>query len=184
MNAVLAAAGIGAAGLAAILLAGHRPGPVAAPGPLVPGAVLTQPFGCTAVVVEPSDPDCPSGHFHSGIDLAAPSGTPVSAPLAGLASTGFQGGSCGSYVLLDHGGGLATLYCHLSRVLVTGGQPVPAGAAIGEVGSTGNSTGPHLHFEVHLRGRLLDPAAWLASLQHQPVPATEEGNKQWSTRSS
>jgi murein DD-endopeptidase MepM/ murein hydrolase activator NlpD len=68
-------------------------------------------------------------------------------------------------VLLDHGGGVKTLYCHLSRTLATDGQPVLAGEPIGAVGSSGNSTGPHLHFEVHSAGRPVDPAAWLRQLQ-------------------
>jgi murein DD-endopeptidase MepM/ murein hydrolase activator NlpD len=161
MNPVLSAAGIGAAGLAFILLGGHRTLP---PAEIVPRAVLTQPFGCTPLELEPVDPACPTGHFHSGIDLAAPAGAPVLAPLAAIAATGSQPASCGNYVRLEHGGGLVTLYCHLSRVLVSGGQLVMAGDRIGEVGSSGNSTGPHLHFEVHSGGRLLDPAAWLRQL--------------------
>lgn len=162
MNPVLSTAGIGAAGLAFLLLSSHHPSP---PAEIVPNAVLTQPFGCTSLEVEPVDPGCPGGHFHSGIDLAAPAGTPVLAPLPALAATGSQPGSCGDFVRLDHGGGLVTLYCHLSRVLVSPGQLVMAGDRIGEVGSSGNSTGPHLHFEVHSGGGLLDPAAWLRQLQ-------------------
>jgi len=164
VNPVLSAAGVGAAGLAFLLLSGHRAAP---PAEIVPNAVLTQPFGCTAFEFEPVDPGCPGGHFHSGIDLAAPAGTPVLAPLAAIAATGSQPESCGDYVRLDHGGGLVTLYCHLSRVLVSPGQLVMAGDRVGEVGSSGNSTGPHLHFEVHSDGRLLDPAAWLQQLQHR-----------------
>ena len=161
MNPVLSAAGIGAGFLAFILLGGHRALP---PSEIVPKAVLTQAFGCTAVELEPTDATCAGGHFHSGIDLAAPAGTPVFAPLAASAAVGSQPGSCGNYVRLDHGGGLVTLYCHLSRVLVSPGQLVVAGDRIAEVGSSGNSTGPHLHFEVLSGGRLLDPTAWLRQL--------------------
>lgn len=169
MNPVLSAAGIGAAGLSRILLAGHRALP---PAEIVPHAVLTQPFGCTAVALEPVDSACPGGHFHSGIDLAAPNGTPVLAPLAAIAGTGSQPSSCGNYVRLDHGGGLVTLYCHLSRVLVSSGQLVQAGDRIGEVGTSGNSTGPHLHFEVHSGGRPIDPAAWLQQLRSDGTQTT------------
>jgi murein DD-endopeptidase MepM/ murein hydrolase activator NlpD len=143
----------------------------------VPNAVLTQPFGCTALELEPVDATCPSGHFHSGIDLAAPAGTPVFAPLAAIATAGSQPASCGNYVRLDHGGGLATLYCHLSRVLVSTGQVVGAGDRIAEVGSSGNSTGPHLHFEVHSSGRLLDPAAWLRQLHSDADQNHQLGGK-------
>ena len=162
MNPVLSTIGVGAAGLAVLVLAAHRPDPTAIA--VVPGAVLTQAFGCTAVPLEPVDPACPGGHFHSGIDLAAPAGTPVYTPLAGFAGSGSQPGSCGRYVVVDHGGGLETLYCHLSAVFVGGGQLVSAGERVGAVGSTGNSTGPHLHFEVRSGGRLVDPAAWLRGL--------------------
>jgi murein DD-endopeptidase MepM/ murein hydrolase activator NlpD len=160
MNPVLSAAGTAAAGLAFLLLAGQRP---SAPAEIVPGAVLTQPFGCTSFALEPVAPACPGGHFHSGIDLGAASGTPVLAPAGGLAAVGRQA-SCGNYVLLDHGGGTATLYCHLAEADVDDGQPVVAGQRIGSVGSSGFSTGPHLHFEVHLGGRPVDPAAWLRQL--------------------
>jgi len=175
VNPVLGAGAFGAAGLAFLLLAGHR---VQAPAAIVPGALLTQPFGCTAVALEPVDAACPGGHFHSGIDLAAPAGAPVLAPLPGFAAAGSQPASCGNYVRLDHGGGLATLYCHLSRVLVGGGQLVMAGDRIGAVGSSGNSTGPHLHFEVHLGGRLLDPAAWLRKLQEGSGHSTTTGGNE------
>ena len=168
MNPVISWLGIGAGGMVLVLLAAHEPPPKVVT--VVPGAVLTQPFGCTAVALEPVDPACPGGHFHSGIDLAAPLGTPVYSPLAGFAATGFQPASCGEYVRVDHGGGLATLYCHLSRVDVSPGQLVTAGDRLGAVGSSGNSTGPHLHFEVHSGRGLLDPAAWLRQFE-SPVPA-------------
>jgi murein DD-endopeptidase MepM/ murein hydrolase activator NlpD len=151
------------AGLCLILLAAHRPqGPVE----IVPGAVESQPFGCTSFELEPVEPACPGGHFHSGIDLAAPAGTPVLAPGGGVARVGV-GGSCGIHVVLEHGDGIETLYCHLSEAAVANGQPVGAGQRIGSVGSSGFSTGPHLHFEVHRDGRAVDPATWLP-----PLPAT------------
>jgi len=145
------------AGVLFILLAAHRPnGPVE----IVPGAVESQPFGCTSFVLEPVDPACPGGHFHSGIDLAAPAGTAVRSPGDGVARVG-SGGSCGIHVLVQHGGGIETLYCHLSEALVADGQAVAAGQRLGSVGSSGFSTGPHLHFEVHQNGRPVDPATWL-----------------------
>lgn len=153
---------LAAACLVFFVLLGQRP--PAAPGEIVPGSVVSQPFGCTALELEPPDPDCPGGHFHSGLDLAAPAGTPVLAPAGGFVAGAGEAGSCGIHVLLDHGGGLATLYCHLSAALVGAGEPVFSGEPIGRVGATGLATGPHLHFEVHRGGRPVDPAAWLRQL--------------------
>ena len=135
-------------------------------GAPVPGAVLTQGFGCTAFTFEPPDERCLDlgGHFHGGIDLAAPAGTPVLTPAAGRVQTGYQAGSCGLFAFVDHGGGWSTLYCHLSAVTVAPGELAQAGEPLGEVGSSGNSTGPHLHFEVHRAGVPVDPIGWLAVL--------------------
>jgi murein DD-endopeptidase MepM/ murein hydrolase activator NlpD len=151
---------IGTAGTLFILLAGH---PSAVPVEIVPGAVESQPFGCTSFELEPVEPSCPGGHFHSGIDLAAPDGTPVRTPGEGVARVG-SGGPCGIHVLVQHGGGFETLYCHLSDAAVADGQPVAAGQRIGSVGATGAATGPHLHFEIHRNGRPVDPATWLSQL--------------------
>jgi murein DD-endopeptidase MepM/ murein hydrolase activator NlpD len=103
------------------------------------------------------------GQFHAGVDLAAPAGTPVRAAGAGVVVTaGWSLPGYGISVLVDHGGGLRTHYAHLAGTRVRPGQRVAAGQVIGREGSTGDSTGPHLHFEVH-RGewRQVDPAAWL-----------------------
>jgi biotin carboxyl carrier protein len=107
---------------------------------------------------------------HSGLDITAPSGTPVGAATAGtvVAVNGNAGASYGNYVAIDHGG-VFTLYAHLSSTAVSVGQSVTAGQTIGAVGSTGNSTGPHLHFEVRndpsafSPGVFLDPVQWLTS---------------------
>jgi len=123
----------------------------------VTGAVVTQAFGCTAYVFEAPQPACPSGHWHSGIDLAAPSGRPVRATLPGRVMVVHSAGGYGLHVVIDHGAGLSSLYGHLSEVLVPDGALVEAGASIGAVGSTGNSTGPHLHFEIRRDGIAEDP---------------------------
>ena len=95
--------------------------------------------------------------LHAGVDFGAPSGTPIVAAAAGtVVSAGWQGGY-GNAVIIDHGGGEATLYGHQSRLAVSSGASVRRGQIIGYVGSTGMSTGPHLHFELRINGVPTDP---------------------------
>ena len=130
---------------------------------IVPGAIETLPFGCTSFALEPFDPFCPGLHIHTGVDLAAPTGTPAMAAAAGIAYAGFDPGRAGIYVAVSVDPHVRLLYCHLWRVHVAPGQLVTPGQVIGEVGATGMATGAHLHFEVQVDGRAVDPAAWLAS---------------------
>jgi murein DD-endopeptidase MepM/ murein hydrolase activator NlpD len=123
----------------------------------VDGAWVSQPFGCTAYSIEPLDRACPGGHIHTGIDLAAPRGTPVHAALDGVAHVVVSATGYGLHVIVDHGDGLTTMYGHLDSVTVEDGDEVSAGDVIGLVGSTGNSTGPHVHFEVRRDGIPEDP---------------------------
>jgi murein DD-endopeptidase MepM/ murein hydrolase activator NlpD len=123
----------------------------------VDGAVVTQGFGCTPYSFEPVDHSCPSGHVHTGIDLAVPLGTPVRAALDGVAHVIVSTTGYGLHVILDHGDGLTTLYAHLESVGVHDGDDVLADDVVGLAGSTGNSTGPHLHFEVRRDGVAEDP---------------------------
>lgn len=139
--------------------------PAGSPGSLVRpvvGSVITQGFGCTGFLAEPVDPQCPQGHFHSGLDFAAPLGTVVVAAAAGAAHVVDDATGLGLHVTVGDGAGLLTVYGHLSHVLVNEGEWVGAGTPVGEVGSTGNSTGPHLHFEVRRDGLPEDPALDLA----------------------
>ena len=129
---------------------------------IVPGAVMTQPFGCTTFELEPFDPLCPGLHIHTGIDLAAPQGTPVYAAAGGTARIGFDPRGAGLFVLVVLDQHVRVLYCHLSATLVVNGGAVTTGEAIGAVGTTGMSTGAHLHFEVQIDGRSVDPAEWLS----------------------
>ncbi|HUQ04770.1 MAG TPA: M23 family metallopeptidase [Kofleriaceae bacterium] len=113
------------------------------------------------------DPMNRRAKFHKGTDFSADRGTPVYAAGPGLvAFTGRQHGY-GKVIYIDHGGGLVTRYAHLNRIEIEKGTPILAGGRIGQVGSTGRATGPHLHFEVRLEGRAVDPtlAMRVAELQ-------------------
>jgi len=113
---------------------------------------ITSPFGWR------SNPFGGSPEFHQGLDIAAPMGTTVVAAAAGTVILAKWYGGYGNYILIDHGGGYSTGYGHLSAIYVSNGQTVQRGQAIGAVGSTGQSTGPHLHFEVRINGKPVDPA--------------------------
>jgi murein DD-endopeptidase MepM/ murein hydrolase activator NlpD len=132
-------------------------------GAVVEGAVVTQPFGCTTLALEPFDPLCPGQHVHTGVDLSAPAGTPVMSATAGTARVGFDPRGPGLYVVIVFDEHVRILYCHLSAAGVATGEMVTAGEAIGRVGATGLATGPHLHLEVQLDGRSVDPVEWLAA---------------------
>ncbi|MBQ6266956.1 MAG: M23 family metallopeptidase [Clostridia bacterium] len=95
--------------------------------------------------------------FHTGLDLAAPAGTPVAAAFYGVVEETGEDDVWGNYILLRHSDSLETCYCHLSAVNVTQGAVLRSGEIIGYVGSTGWSTGPHLHFEVRIDGVRVDP---------------------------
>jgi len=130
---------------------------------VVRSATVTQPFGCTAVQIEPFDPFCPSKHVHTGIDLAAPAGTPIYAATGGLVRVGYDQRAAGLFVSVAYADHVRVLYCHLLKASVVTGHSVEAGTLIGEVGSSGLSTGAHLHFEIQVDGRSVDPVLWLAS---------------------
>lgn len=116
---------------------------------------LTSPFGYR------SDPFTGARSYHTGVDLAAPTGTPVKATLDGkVAETGFNR-IFGNYVIITHDRGYQSLYGHLSAIHAKRGQYVAQGTSIGAVGSTGYSTGPHLHLSIYKNGSLIDPLSVL-----------------------
>lgn len=104
-----------------------------------------------------------NGHkaFHEGLDFMAATGTPIYAAAGGIVSAAEQTPDYGKIVKIDHGSGLETRYAHASRLFVRAGERVEKGQKIAEVGSTGRSTGPHLHYEIRLAGNPLDPRKYL-----------------------
>lgn len=100
--------------------------------------------------------------FHKGIDIASGSGNPVLAAASGTVVKSYLSSSYGNYIVVSHGGGLMTAYAHMSRRMVSVGDTVSAGQQIGKVGSTGNSTGPHLHFEVYVNGSTANPMNYVS----------------------
>ena len=99
--------------------------------------------------------------FHAGEGIGAPSGTPILAADSGIATViPDNGNGYGNYIMINHGGGRVTLYAHMSGFAVSNGASVTQGQTIGYVGSTGNSTGPHLHFEVRVNGATTDPKSY------------------------
>ena len=143
------AAGLVADGVAgtATLAALRRP-------PLTVGRPLHPPL-----LAAPGEGFGPRGaSMHTGVDFPAAEGTPVAAAASGrVVFAGWRAGGYGFTVVVAHGGGLRTMYAHLSSTLVALGARVEAGTAVGVVGSTGRSSGPHLHFEVRVRGLAVDP---------------------------
>jgi murein DD-endopeptidase MepM/ murein hydrolase activator NlpD len=138
----------------------------------IPHATITQGFGPTPYVFEASYAGFP--HFHTGIDLAVPPGTPVFAAADGIvvlarpmADSGGQLVGYGNYVIIQHDAGLKTLYGHLLAIGVKEGDVVKRGQLVGLVGSTGNSTGPHTHFEVRIENSPVDP---MQMLPDRPPP--------------
>lgn len=100
-------------------------------------------------------------HFHGGVDMAAPQGTPVYATASGTVTTASYHSGNGNYVMIAHNGGYASAYLHLSYYTVSAGQYVSQGQVIGYVGSTGNSTGPHLDFRIYLNGSTVNPMDYI-----------------------
>ncbi|TMG22659.1 MAG: hypothetical protein E6H99_01855 [Chloroflexi bacterium] len=125
-----------------------------------PQAQISQPFGPSTYWFEPPYGSYP--HFHTGIDLVEPFGSPVQAADDGVvALVGSSSSGYGNYVVIAHSGGLNTLYGHLSTALVSVGQQVTQGTVVGLEGSTGNSTGAHLHFELRINQNPVNPAPYL-----------------------
>ena len=107
------------------------------------------------------DPVTGERKLHKGVDIQMPSGTPICAVGSGTVTTARYSTSYGYHIIVDHGAGLQTLYAHCSELLVTVGDEIAQGQYIGRVGSTGDSTGCHCHFEVRVNGQCVDPMGYL-----------------------
>lgn len=114
----------------------------------------------------------PSVEFHKGQDISAPTGTPVNATADGVVVIAGWVRGYGNGIYIDHGNGISTRYGHLSRIDVVVGQTIKKGQHLGLVGSTGRSTGPHLHYEVRINGQAINPLAYLPALE-TPVGGQE-----------
>ena len=111
-----------------------------------------------------TDPFSGEGAFHKGVDIGAPTGTPVHSAADGIVVTAeFVAGGYGRLVVVDHGSGVQTYYAHLSKILVHAGQELHRGDIVGQVGSSGRTTAPHLHYEVRVGGVPRNPHMYLAN---------------------
>lgn len=154
-------------------------GPVTQPSVAIPsrmpldGPSLTSNFGMR------NHPIMGGRRKHQGVDLAAPTGTPVYATADGMVGKAEWFSSYGHYVEIDHGADLETRYAHMSRLAVAAGERVKKGEIIGYVGSTGRSTGPHLHYEVRVDGMAVNPMPYMLEAQaHRALAlALDEGGQ-------
>lgn len=125
----------------------------------IPKGIITSYFGPR------TSPINGKNEFHEGIDIAAPVGTKILAARGGRIEVTGKNVMCGNYILILHESGFETKYCHLKKIFVTLHQKVRSGMIIGEVGTTGMSTGPHLHFEIRERGKPQDPLLMMPGRQ-------------------
>lgn len=142
--------------LALLAAAGNSPPSNAKWQTPVSGYTLTSPFGMRL------HPVLGYKRMHNGVDMACPQGTPIYATRAGTVTTAsYQAGGAGYYVSINHGDGFASIYMHMTHYVVSAGQSVSQGQLIGYVGSTGVSTGPHLHFGISYAGTYVNPLAYI-----------------------
>jgi len=123
-----------------------------------------------------SDPLSGKHRFHTGVDLEVPPGTPVHATADGVVTGAQWSGAYGKLVKVDHGNGIETYYAHLSHFLVCPGQAVRRGQVIALSGRTGRVTGPHVHYEVRLRGTPVNPFDYAAKSEPAKTAPTEHSN--------
>ena len=137
------------------------PGPSVVPAVAVPSRIPLDNYRVSSNFGMRVHPVLGGMRGHKGLDMAAPSGTPIYATADGLVSKAEWFSSYGNFVAIGHGSELETRFGHLSRIAVSAGQRVRKGDLIGYVGSTGRSTGPHLHYEVRVAGQAVDPSPYM-----------------------
>ena len=137
--------------------------PVALPTVSVPSSMPLENFRVSSSYGMRDHPVLRKRARHNGIDLAAPTGTPIYATADGTIERANWFSSYGNYIQIDHGNAIETRFGHLSRIVVSDGQKVHKGDLIGYVGSTGRSTGPHLHYEVRVDGVAVDPSPYMVA---------------------
>jgi murein DD-endopeptidase MepM/ murein hydrolase activator NlpD len=125
------------------------------------GAPLDGPIEISSHYGLRANPFGPGYELHSGMDFAGPTGTPVKVTAPGKVDQAGHGGALGNYVAVDHGYGYRSIYGHLSRIAVRPGEPVSKGDVIGLVGSTGRSSGSHLHYTLQYKGKTINPAPYV-----------------------
>jgi murein DD-endopeptidase MepM/ murein hydrolase activator NlpD len=141
--------------------------------PVAPGTRVSSPFGWR------THPILGRGQFHTGVDLSVPEGTPVKVVADGVVRRASEDAVNGRVVVVDHGRGVSTAYCHNARLRVVNGMRVKAGDVIAESGNTGRSTGPHLHYQLELGHKPIDPFAFRGS---KPLLLEPPGPPSPSTR--
>lgn len=132
----------------------------------IPSILPIANFTFTSAFGVRSDPFRGSAAMHAGVDLSSPSGTPIYATADGIIDRAEWFGGYGNMVEINHGKGIATRYGHMSRIAARPGQRVKRGELIGHVGSTGRSTGNHLHYEVRIDGHAVNPMPFLQSANY------------------
>jgi len=132
----------------------------------IPSTKPISAFTFTSAFGVRADPFRGSAAMHAGVDLASPTGTPIYATADGLVDRAEWFGGYGNMVEIDHGKSIATRYGHMSKIVAHPGQRIRRGDLIGYVGSTGRSTGPHLHYEVRIDGRAVNPIPFLQSANY------------------
>jgi murein DD-endopeptidase MepM/ murein hydrolase activator NlpD len=135
--------------------------------PMPESVHITSPFGYR------DHPMLGGLRLHAGVDLGTPVGTPVHAAGAGVVRRAGQDAANGRAIVIDHGGGVVTIYCHNDELLVREGQRVERGQLIARSGNTGRSTGPHLHYQLDLAGAPVDPLHYRAQRPRTVAGATD-----------
>jgi len=128
--------------------------------PIQSKSEITSPYG------DRIHPVTGEASFHTGIDIGASMGTEVVAAAGGIVTDAGNDDANGNYAIIEHTGGYATVYAHLDSVFVKSGDSIKTGEKVGEIGSTGISTGPHLHFEIKLNGKSINPTDYITGWQN------------------